>query len=154
VEIPAAQYAHRSDHVIYAIAVREELVDLVCKDDARREDVRRNGTLTGIDYVEVTDDPPTLYVYFLGKLPAQLGKGGPNLITYLTKSGGQGITGLKIVEVDPEPDPDPERDDYLLVKLDRAGDFSTYTLQLTGVDNIAPVFASATFSFKVDCPSD
>ena len=129
-------------------------MDLVCKDDARREDVRRNATLNGIDYVEVTDNPPTLYVYFLGKLPPQLSKGGANLVSYLSISGGQGITGLKIIEVDPEADPDPERDDYLLVKLDRAGDFSTYTLQLVGVDNIDPVFASATFSFKIDCPSD
>ena len=129
-------------------------MELICKDDARREDIRRSAALHGIDYVEVTDDPPTLYVYFLGKLPPQLGKGGSALAQLLQITGGQHIRGLRIVDVDAETDPDPQHGDWLVVKLDRAGDFSSYTLALVGVQGIDPQYATARFSFKVDCPSD
>ena len=56
--------------------------------------------------------------------------------------------------MDPQVSDDPERDDYLVVTLDRAGDFSTYTLRLVGVDDIDPRYDSASFSFKIGCPSD
>jgi hypothetical protein len=51
-------------------------------------------------------------------------------------------------------DPDPERDDFLVIRLNKFGDFSTYTLRLTGVANIDPRYDRAEFSFKVNCPSD
>jgi hypothetical protein len=40
------------------------------------------------------------------------------------------------------------------VRLDKAGDFSTYTLRLIGLENIDPFYDHVEFSFKVDCPSD
>ncbi|MGH9882818.1 MAG: putative baseplate assembly protein, partial [Pyrinomonadaceae bacterium] len=44
--------------------------------------------------------------------------------------------------------------DFLVIKLDKYGDFSTYTLRLTGVANIDPHYDHVDFSFKVNCPSD
>jgi hypothetical protein len=56
--------------------------------------------------------------------------------------------------VDPVVDPDPERDDCLVVKLDKYGDFSTYSLRLTGLETIDPRYDHVDFSFKINCPSD
>ena len=50
-------------------------------------------------------------------------------------------------------DSDPELDDYLIVRLDKPGDFSTYTLRLVG-SSTASTRATTTcdFSFKVELP--
>jgi hypothetical protein len=127
---------------------------LCCKQDDRRDAVRDYQGLTGIDYVEVSADQKTLTVYFLGKLPPELQKPQLGLQKYVRIDGGTRITGIQVVEVTPFPDPDPEEDDYLTVQLDKYGDFSTYTLQLVGVDYVDSRYDHVDFSFKVDCPSD
>jgi hypothetical protein len=132
-------------------------MDLICQTDARRDAVRSSEGRNGLDYVEVEtgDGQQTLlYAYFLGKLPRELSKKKPGLDQYLSLEGGDRITGLKIVGVEPQVDPDPERDDYLVIRLDRAGDFSPYTLRLVGVAGIDPRYQSAQFSFRICCPSD
>jgi baseplate J-like protein len=129
-------------------------MDAICQNDPRRDAVRRLAGRNGLDYVEVASDQPTLYVYFLGKLPAELRNNRPGLEAFLRIDGGERITGLRVVDVDPHVDPDPERDDYLVVELDRRGDFSCYTLRLVGVAGIDPHYDRAAFSFAIDCPSD
>lgn len=129
-------------------------MDLNCSTDARRDLVRGTSGRNGLDYVELSDDQLTLYVYFLGKLPAELGRRMNGLEQYLRIEGGERVTGIRIVDVQPQADPDPERDDCLVVSLDRYGDFSTYTLRLVGVAGIDPFYDSVDFSFKVGCPSD
>ena len=48
-------------------------MDLICRTDPRRDAVRRMKGRNGLDYVEFDNATgPTLYVYFLGKLPAEL----------------------------------------------------------------------------------
>ena len=42
----------------------------------------------------------------------------------------------------------------LVVRLDKFGDASTYTLAITGVNDLDPVLSRVDFSFKVECPSD
>jgi hypothetical protein len=108
----------------------------------------------GLDYVEVLDDQITLHAYFLGKLPPELEENKPGIEKFLRVEGGQRITAITIEDVDPVVDPDPERDDFLVIRLNKFGDFSTYTLRLTGVENIDPRYDRAEFSFKVNCPSD
>lgn len=124
-----------------------------CCGDARRDAVRRFRGRTGLDFVEVSDDQRTLYVYFLGKLPPEFTEDGPALIQHLRVEGGTRVTGIRVLDVDPHVSDDPELDDWLTVRLDRYGDHSRYTLRLVDVENVDPMYASCTFSFKVGCPS-
>jgi hypothetical protein len=130
-------------------------MDLVCHDDLRRDAVRRAHGRNGLDYVEVGEHgAPTLYVYFLGKLPPELAVNQPGIERYLRIEGGERITGLRILDVDPQVEDDPERDDSLVVTLDRRGDLSPYTLRLVGVKDIDPRYDAARFSFKACCPAE
>lgn len=123
----------------------------ICNDDARREAVRARPELNGLDYVEVGDDQVTLTVYFLGKAPEQLKKGATQ---HVRVEGGRRIGDVKVVDLDVVRDPDPEIDDYATVRVDKAGDFSTYTLRLVSLENIDPFYDHVEFSFKINCPSD
>jgi hypothetical protein len=129
-------------------------MDTTCLTDLRRHDVRRTTGRNGLDYVETGDDPVTLVAYFLGKLPPELATDSPDLPHHLAVDGGDVITGLKILDVDPHVDADPEQDDYLVIRLDHEGDRSRYTLRLVDIDGIDPHYASADFSFRIDCASD
>jgi hypothetical protein len=129
-------------------------MDAICQHDPRRDAVRRLAGRNGLDHVEVAGDQPTLHVYFLGKLPPELRKDRPGLEGFLRVDGGEHVTGIQVLDVDPQVDPDPERDDYLVVALDRRGDLSSYTLRLVGVAGIDPHYDCASFSFAIDCPSD
>src|SRR5678815_6083259 len=129
-------------------------MEAICQQDPRRDAVRRLAGRNGLDYVEVASDQPTLHVYFLGKLPPELRTNRPGLEAFLRVEGGERITGLAVVDVDPHVDPDPERDDFLVVMLDRRGDLSTYTLRLVGVAGIDPRYDRAAFSFAIDCPTE
>ncbi len=126
----------------------------ICRSDPRRDAVRRFNGRNGLDYVEVGADQRTLHVYFLGKLPAEFSVDAPDLPRYLQLEGGVRVTGIRILDVDPQVEAEPDRDDFLVVRLDRYGDFSSYRLALVGVADIDPQYAAVAFSFKVDCPSD
>lgn len=124
-----------------------------CCGDARRDAVRRFRGRTGLDFVEVSDDQRTLYVYFLGKLPPEFLEDGPGLVQRLRLEGGTRVTGIRVLDVDPHVSDDPEVDDWLTVRLDRSGDHSRYTLHLVDVADVDPMYAACGFSFKVGCPS-
>ena len=117
-------------------------MSLCCEQDDRRDAVRAMAGRVGLDYVEVNEDMPLLYVYFLGDLPPELAQETPAIDRFLRIEGGQRIRDIRIVDVDPVVDPNRERDDYLVVRLDRAGDFSTYTVRLVGVVMIGVAQAS------------
>jgi hypothetical protein len=142
---------------------------LISKDDQRRAAVRHKNGWNGLDYLDVSEDQRTLTVYFLGKAPAQLlrqeGEDGAayktRLRQYVHIEGGRRVRNIAVTDVavqqarDPKTRTvDPERDDWMVVRLDKYGDFSTYTLRLTGLENIDPRYDHIDFSFKVDCPSD
>ena len=129
-------------------------MSLCCQQDDRRDTVRSTKGLNGLDYVEVSNDQLTLTAFFLGKLPPELSEEEPGLEKFLRLQGGQRITDIQVTKVKPVPDPDPEKDDQLVITLDKYGDFSTYTLSLVGVENIDPRYDHIDFSFKVNCPSD
>ncbi|HET6940992.1 MAG TPA: putative baseplate assembly protein [Sphingomicrobium sp.] len=116
--------------------------------------MRRFAGRNGLDYLEVGPDQQTLHVYLLGKLPEALAQDSADLPRHFRIDGGDVISGIKVLDVDPVVDSDPEVDDVLVLRLDRRGDFSTYTLRLVDVDDVDPHYASLDFSFKVDCPSD
>lgn len=127
---------------------------LCCKHEERRDAVRRMQGWNGLDYVEVSEDQRTLHVYFLGKLPPELSVNQPGIEKLLQIEGGRRVTDIRIVDIDPVAEPDPDKDDFLVVRLDKYGDFSTYALRLVGVQNIDPRYDHVDFSFKVGCPSD
>jgi hypothetical protein len=129
-------------------------MSLCCQQDDRRAAVRGTKGLNGLDYVEVSNDQLTLTAFFLGKLPPELSEEKPGLEQFLHLTGGRRVTDIQITKVKPVSDPDPEKDDQLLITLDKYGDFSTYTLSLVGVENIDPRYDHVDVNFKINCPSD
>lgn len=131
-----------------------------CCNENRRELVRKHPALNGIDFLEVVDDPGmpgadrerTLRVRFLK----------PGLLDTLKPAnirveGGERIRDLAALEVAV----DATDAQVLVVTVDRAGDFSTYTLRVvtsqsdpTVPDGFDPLLSAVDFSFKVECPSD
>jgi hypothetical protein len=133
--------------------------------------VKLHPVLNGIDYLEVLDDlsdpynerQTTLFVHFLKPLsPGQLNAGNVKI------EGGVRIKNIQVIEAAPGTDdtipaspPAPEDTGVLVVKVSRAGDFSTYTLRLIDDENegsppedFDPVLSSVDFSFKAGCNSD
>lgn len=132
----------------------------ICRDDARRDAIRRHTDeqgqqqFNGLDYLEVGPDEKILTVYFLGKLPAELREDRKELTKYVRIEGGRRIRNIKVLDVDPYQVKQKDKDDYLIVRVDKAGDFSTYTLRLVNVEGIDPRYDHIDFTFKVDCPSE
>jgi hypothetical protein len=103
-------------------------VALVCCDtDARRELVRK-APLNGLDYVELGDDPRVLTVYFLGDAPKNLVRQNVRV------RGGKRIRDIEVMDIEIHRSPDEDHDGWMVVTLDRAGDFSTYSLCIVGLD--------------------
>ena len=107
---------------------------LNCREELRREDVRA-ASLFGLDYVEVgteegvgEDDHRTLQVWCLGKAPEKFEK--ENLVIV----GGRRIRDVRIVDLRVVRLADLTRDDHLEIVVDKAGDFSLYTLSAVDVD--------------------
>jgi hypothetical protein len=139
-----------------------------CCDDLRLQVLRRGVVsggvkINGIDYLEVVDRDDqaladrqrTLLLHFVNPLPA-----GPAALTAdnVVITGGVRIKGVKVLGATTGSGP---QNNVLTVTLDRAGDFSTYTLELVhnDLDNTPPpgfdpVVSAIDFSFKVECPSD
>ncbi len=141
----------------------------ICTDDERRDVVRAKPNLSGLDYLDVSADQLTLKVFFLGKAPQQLlrrqGEGAAEYRQRLRQlvrvEGGRRVRGINVVSVEVQQaiDPktgkvDPSRDDFMVVKVNKYGDFSTYTLRVIGVEMLDPFYDHVDFTFKVDCPSD
>lgn len=149
-------------------------MSLYCRQEDRRDAVRRMEGRNGLDYVEVIgQDQLTLHVYFLGKLPLEFQPARPKKLSsrpiaatgeitwkkpgmekHLRLEGGRRVTDIRITEVIAHVTRDLEKDDFLEVRLDQCGDFSTYTLWLVGVRQIDPGYDRVEFSFKIDCRSD
>ncbi|MER7706362.1 putative baseplate assembly protein [Kitasatospora sp. NPDC097605] len=136
---------------------RSERPTARCGTEPRRADVRA-AHLLGLDGAEVGDDGRTLDVTFLGRAPDGLGP------EHIRIDGGRRITGLRALAVDVERADDPELDDRMRITLDRAGDTSRYRLTVVEADahgrpgtrpypGFDPRYASAGFSFGLDCPS-
>lgn len=154
-----------------------------CCDENRRAAVIGNPNLNGIDYLEVLDHDAvalgsprqqTLMVHLLRRVPASLTTANVMIV------GGESITGIGVEWLSSAgalpPLSNPAEQAYfaaladaanvLIIRTNKAGDFSTYTLRLvndtsqaledpfdvtaalTGFD---PQLAEVQFSFKVEC---
>jgi hypothetical protein len=130
----------------------------LCCSDLRRTLVQGNANFNGIDFLEVLDDPSTpldqvqrtLFVHFVNPVTTAI---GPNNVRV---EGGERIQGIHVSSVGPGDDAD-----VLAVRVDRSGDFSTYTLRLVAdasdpaseapPPGIDPALAAVDFSFKAGC---
>jgi hypothetical protein len=132
---------------------------LLCRNEQRRDAVRKKNRLNGLDYLEVSEDQLTLSAFFLGKAPENINNNNIRI------SGGQRITNINVLSIDVQREPDPELDDVMRVTVDRYGDFSIYTLSVVALDDTGQAtdqpmpgfdvrYASLDFSFKVGCASD
>jgi hypothetical protein len=134
---------------------------LCCRTDDERRERARASKLNGLDYVEVDCEQTELFVYFLGKAPAWE-------ITpkHLVISGGRRIRDIRVLEVNVDRYDDEDMDDVMRVRVDRSGDFSSYTLCIVALDpqtgrstgmpppDFDPRYACVCFSFKAACSSD
>lgn len=131
-----------------------------CSEPKRREQLRLSGTLNGIDYVEVGDDGVTLCVHLFGDIPNDVG------VSNVRVSGGDRITGLRVISVQEEHEPELHDDVCLRVVLDREGDHTPYCLCLVDASSgrdpsswiaypgFDPRYACATLRFRLDCAKD
>jgi hypothetical protein len=135
-----------------------------CCDDRRRERVRAQTPLNGIDYLEVVDhDEPVqskrqrfLRIHFIKSPPpaAPLPSDPFKLKDWVVIEGGERIRNIVVKDAQYDGD-------VLVVEVEPRGDFSPYTLRLvqpparklplTGLD--VPL-STIEFSFKVECESD
>ncbi len=131
-----------------------------CKSLGRRNAVKNQKALNGIDYLEVASvDQKTLKVHFIHNLPGQSDPVPPSPAPALTTSnvsimGGVRIKNIRVVSVS-------AAGNVLTVVVKQAGDFSTYHLTLitssTSSDppsGFDPQLSSVDFSFKASCPND
>jgi hypothetical protein len=130
----------------------------ICSVESRRRLLRESKALSGLDYLEVGDDPRQLTVFFIGAVPENLTNENVRI------DGGERVRNIRVLRVETGKADEPDEDDWMAVTVDRVGDFSMYTLRLveaapdalptdqplSGVD---PRYASLDFGFRVDCPT-
>jgi hypothetical protein len=116
--------------------------------ETRRSDVIRLGR-AGLDYLDVRGDGRTLIVAFFGRLPAQLGR------EHFVIEGGRRITAIAITSIHIAP-AELAAERAVALRLDRAGDDSTYRLRIVGHADVDVLYAALPFTFNaaVECPDD
>lgn len=153
-----------------------------CCDESRRDALKGHPTLTGIDFLDVVDNPgdplPQRQTTLIVHLINEIGLADLNALDIVIE-GGDRVTKIVVTGIAPVMDssasppatpPVPPRTRTLRVTVDQAGDFSTYTLRLLlkpvvvgsppgsppagGRLALDPVLSAIPFSFKVNCPSE
>jgi hypothetical protein len=134
-----------------------------CKNKDRWKKVKESTSINGIDYLEVaSENQQILRIHFLHNLPGQ--PGGIPVNPALTKNniffeGGVRIKNVAAVDAFVDPMTSPN---VLTVVVDKAGDFSTYTLKIansltsfdTPPDGFDKQLSFIDFSFNTNCPND
>jgi hypothetical protein len=129
--------------------------EFTCRDERRRQLIR-DQKLNGVDYVDV--EQKHLCVHFLTSIPQDL------TTANVVIRGGRRITNIVAMNLDPHASDDAFGESCLGIELDRAGDWSTYTLCFVEAEDgqpterplrsLDPRYACLDFSFKVDCPAE
>jgi hypothetical protein len=129
---------------------------LSCKNEQLRRKRLNDSNFNGIDYVEVAVDHRVLHIFFIKPVGPlnPLNPNDPNdeygLSTNLapiTISGGTRIVGIRPASCTRQPD------GSLTLVVDRAGDYSTYTLTIN-IPALDRLLRQVDFSFMATCPSD
>jgi hypothetical protein len=111
-------------------------------DDARRLDVIRLGR-SGLDYIDVRGEGRRLEVGIFGRLPDDLD------VKNFIIEGGVKVKTIRVTAIRITAD-DPDAEGAVALRLDRAGDASTYTLRVVGVPAVDPLYATLPFTFGLD----
>ncbi len=132
------------------------MTQLFCCDENRRNLVRAHPTLNGIDFLEVRDEPAQPLADRQRFLLITLFKPPADTLTLdnLRIEGGEALRNIRAVNVSTSGR-------IVTVEVDKAGDFSTYTMRLvaTSTADDPPagydaLLAAVDFSFKVNCITD
>ena len=121
----------------------------VCRDDRPRRAAARAAGRNGLDVVEVDAERARLTVLFLTAPPRPEGGLRPG---HFALEGGRPGNQVRVVDVRTSRVREPGLDECAVLTLDRAGDGTSYTLRLVGLEGIDPLYESVEFSFRVDCP--
>lgn len=141
---------------------------MICRDDRRREAVRQEPSLNGLDYVEVEEVEhegkklPLLRVYLLGKFSCKF-QGVVNE-SNVRIDGGVRVKGLVATHVKLVQKSRKDEDDVLEIMVNQWGDFSTYTLHVVKEDEynrpgteplpgFDPLYAKVDFVFRGAAPA-
>jgi hypothetical protein len=141
---------------------------VICRDDRRREAVRQEPSLNGLDYVEVEEVEhegkklPLLRVYLLGKFSSKF-QGVVNE-SNVRIDGGVRVKGLVATHVKLVQGSRKDEDDVLAIMVNQWGDFSTYTLHVVKGDEynrpgteplpgFDPLYAKVDFVFRGAAPA-
>jgi predicted phage baseplate assembly protein len=141
-----------------------------CEDERRRPIIRASAALTGIDDVDVKDDgrgphvgrkKATLIVTFMNKVRPAISQGNVRL-----DGGRRPGSRAEVVAIRALPGEDDEADRLEVdIRSESGFDLSDYSLALvesdprgrpggTPLKGLDPRYASGSFSFAVECPSD
>ena len=132
-----------------------------CASPRRLTILRDQSAINGIDYLEIGNPAQTdLRVVFAHPLPGEAGEVPPGGTALVPENfvvlGGERPRGIRVTGL-------AVSGREAVVSVDRAGDFSTYTLALVADATLPqgpppagfdPWLARIDFSFKVECPSD
>ena len=130
---------------------------LICNNEKRRNLVRQQQQLHGLDYLEVGASQLSLTVHFLGKSRVELDESNIRI------EGGRRIRDIRVTSVKVVTQDDVEFDDIIEVVVDKAGDFSDYSLRVVEKNEwgdwqphsqFDPRYDRIKFNFKIDCPRD
>jgi hypothetical protein len=144
---------------------------LTCGDERRRQLIR-DRKLNGVDYVDVIGTH--LCVHFLTGIPPEFlpGKKGTALspsektaaMAHIVIRGGRRVTGLHVIDIDPEEPASKYEEACLGIELDKEGDWSVYTLCFVetkdglptdqSLKSLDPRYACLDFTFKIECPAE
>lgn len=137
------------------------MIRYICCDDRRRAALSGHAGLDGIDWVEVIDTPvhplgpalTTLIVCFVNDAPPVLSASNVRIVA----TAGARAVRVVAAQLAAAGDALPDRP-ALVIRTDRAGDFSIYRLRLVaGLDTddppagLDPILSTTDFSFRVGC---
>jgi Baseplate J-like protein len=130
---------------------------LTCRNDLRHQQLLGRSDWTGIDDISVSEGGATLTVTFFGAAPEWVGP------EHVRIEGGRRVRNIAVVDVSINASERPDLDSTMTIRLDRAGDLSTYRLVLLppahedpksadrAEPRIDPRYAGADFQFPNLC---
>jgi hypothetical protein len=130
---------------------------LTCQNEQRRNAVRANDRLNGLDYLEVDQQNGQYFlcVHFLGPVPSA----DQIRLEHIRIEGGQRIRDVRAIALTTHTPEDRSVDGCLRINVDKLGDFSAYTLRIVNLPiegslHLDPRYDQLEFFFRTGCPSD
>ena len=130
---------------------------LTCQNEQRRNAVRANDRLNGLDYLEVDQQNGQYFlcVHFLGPVPSA----EQIRLEHIRIEGGQRVRDVRAIALTVHTPEDRSIDGCLRINIDKLGDFSAYTLRIVNLPiegslHLDLRYDQLEFFFRTGCPSD